>query len=240
MKENSELIIKTNDIKSPKKIIDFYTNIVSCVDKDAKNSDRAYGGYIRELKGKMVEIIADHLIYNAWKNIGGDFKRICINSNKIKIKINKDYVENIKDKEIKKFILENIDNYYYSLSVDRHIYIDNKFVLGIECKAFTENAMIKRILIDFYLLKTEFKNLECCLLQLESQLTGDYSQIYNKTIYGSRPTHTIMSYFKNVELNIITLLNGERKVDKPIHSLKFFKKLELKSLKNTIKNFEKY
>ncbi|MDE6476741.1 MAG: hypothetical protein K2L48_00855 [Mycoplasmoidaceae bacterium] len=186
----------------------------------------------------MVEIIADHLIHNAWKNIGGDFRRISINSKKIKIKINKEYVENIKNKEIKEFILKNISNYYYSLSVDRHIYIDNKFVLGIECKAYAENAMIKRILIDFYLLKKEFKNLECCLLQLESQLTGDYSQIYNKIIYGSRPTHTIMSYFKNVELNIITLLEGERKVDKPIHSLNFFKELELKSINNTIKKFE--
>lgn len=42
--------------------------------------------------------------------------------------------------------------------------------------------------------------------------------------YGSKSSHSIMSYFENVELNIFTFLNGERNINKPIH--KFFKPLE--------------
>jgi hypothetical protein len=105
--------------------------------------------------------------------------------------------------------------------------------MGIECKAFTENAMLKRILVDFTLLKTIYPNLSCCLFQLESQLTGDYSEIKKTIIYGSHSTHTLLSYF-DVDLNIFTLLEGERKVDEPIHKKDYFKPLEKKYLIKTI------
>ena len=42
-----------------------------------------------------------------------------------------------------------------------------------------------------------------------------------------------MSYF-DVDLNIMTLLKGERKVDEPIHKAEFFKPLEFKSVERTI------
>lgn len=98
-------------------------------------------------------------------------------------------------------------------------------VMGIECKSYTENAMLKRIMVDFTLLKSVVPNINCVLLQLESQMTGDYSEPLKKIIYGSHSTHTIMSYF-DVDLNIITLLEGERKVDEPIHNSKNFKDLK--------------
>jgi len=56
-------------------------------------------------------------------------------------------------------------------------------IMGIECKAYTENAMLKRILVDFTLLKSIVPKANCVLLQLESQLTGDYSKPMNKIIY---------------------------------------------------------
>ena len=112
------------------------------------------------------------------------------------------------------------------------MYIDKKFVIGIECKAYTENAMLKRILVDFHLLKTKYPNLSCYLFQLESQLGGDYSELNRKT-FGSHPTHTLMSYFDDVELKIITFLKGERKINRPIH--KFFKPLEKKQIVYAIK-----
>jgi hypothetical protein len=97
--------------------------------------------------------------------------------------------------------------------------VDDQFKLAVECKAYTENAMLKRILVDFTLLKQVYPNLKFILLQLESQLGGDYSS--GKIIkYGSPSTHTLLSYF-DIDLNIITLLEGERKVDQPIHSHNF-------------------
>ena len=144
-----------------------------------------------------------------------------INKHKIRIPIKEGYIFKIDNKEVKDHIRNNISDYYYNLSVNKHIYIDGKFVMGIECKAYKENAMIKQILTDCSLLNSVYPAISCYLFQLESQLGGDYSTLSN-IVYGSCPTHTIMSYF-DVTLTIVTLLQGERNLDKPIH--KYFKPL---------------
>jgi hypothetical protein len=211
-------------------LINDYNTVVKVIDKDAKDdtSERAYGGIIRATKGKLQEHITEEIVKIAWEELGGDENRLNIDSKKHKIPINIGYVKHkIKDNEIKKYILDNIDDYYYGLSVDKQVYIDDKFVLGIECKAYTENAMLKRILVDFYLLKTRFPNISSYLFQLESQLGGDYSELNEKT-FGSHSTYTLLSYFENLELKIVTFIKGERKVDKPIH--KYFKPIEKKQL----------
>ena len=103
--------------------------------------------------------------------------------------------------------------------------------------------MIKRILVDFSLLKTIFPNISCYLFQLESQLGGDYCDLNEKT-FGSNPSHTLMSYFPEVKLKIFTFLKGERKVDKPIHKPGYFKPLEKKQVEKAISilenDFRKY
>lgn len=104
-------------------------------------------------------------------------------------------------------------------NAERIAYKELKITLG---KAYTENAMLKRILVDFYLLKTLFPDIDCFLFQLESQLGGDYSTLQEPT-YGSPATHTLCSYFAQVDLKIFTFLESERLVDKPIH--KHFKPL---------------
>lgn len=96
--------------------------------------------------------------------------------------------------------------------------------------------MIKRILVDFSLMKKFWPNLNCFVLQLESQLGGDYSAL-NKVTYGSKPTHTLLSYF-DVNLEIITLLKGERKINKPIHKPEYFKPLERRNLTIAIEKFK--
>ncbi|GAA7293267.1 hypothetical protein HpVH26_01400 [Helicobacter pylori] len=121
------------------------------------------------------------------------------------------------------------------MSVDKHIFVDNQLVMGIECKNYTENAMLKRILVDFHLLKTLYPNISCYLFQLESQLGGDYSAL-PETLLGSKPTHSIMSYFESVNLNIVTLLKGERNINQPTH--KNFKPLDEQILIKAIKLIE--
>lgn len=225
----SEKIIKRiNDI------IQTYESIVKVMDQKAKDSeDRAYGGVLRSVKGKLQEYITQEIIEVSWEYVGGKKEDIKINSEKIKIPIQLEYIHQLKDEKIKQYILNNIDNYFYSLSVDKQVFIRDEFVLGIECKAYTENAMLKRILVDFMLLKTKFPELKCYLFQLESQLGGDYSELKD-VIYGSEPTHTLMSYFPNVNLKIFTFLKGERKVDEPIHQPKFYKPLETKVILQAI------
>ena len=219
-----------------KQIIATYNNNIKNMDKKALDqSDRAYGGMLRQIKGSLHEYITEELIKLAWSKISRDKNRLSINSKKIKIPINQSYIENIQNQEIKKYIYSNIKNYYYGLSVDKHIFIDNKFVIGIECKAYTENAMIKRILIDFHLLKTIHPGISCYLFQLESQLGGDYSKL-PQTIYGSYSTHSIMSYFRDVNLNIFTFLKGERDINNPIH--KTFKPLKIEILNKAVTMLE--
>jgi hypothetical protein len=207
-------------------ILKAYEILVKGIEADANNDEeRAFGGIIRAGKGKLVESIARHIVEIAWDRIGGKSERLSLEKQTFKIPINKPYVEKLKHKEVRDYIYNNISDYYYGLKTDVHVSIDNNMVMGIECKAYTENAMLKRIMVDFTLLKSVVPNISCVLLQLESQLTGDYSEPKKRIIYGSHSSHTIMSYF-DVDLNIITLLEGERKVDEPIHNSKHYKELK--------------
>ena len=230
--------MKTNEVSTIEEIIQAYDTMLKIADSNAmRQSERAYGGAMRSFKGGLQELITGEIIKIAWHNLGGTPERLEVNSRKVRIPIQKSYVEKIKDCEVREHILKNIGNYHYGLSVDKHIFVDGKFVMGIECKAYTENAMIKRILIDFHLLKMVHPQIVCFLFQLESQLGGDYSKL-QKTVYGSVSTHSIMSYFENVDLHIFTLLEGERDIKKPIH--KFFKPLKHGNVERAVKLLESY
>ncbi|GHU23515.1 hypothetical protein FACS1894172_12930 [Spirochaetia bacterium] len=219
-------------------IIQTYDSVVKVVDTDAsEQTDRAYGGMVRSVKGKLQEHITEEIVRVAWQNLGGAENRLVINSSKIHIPIQDEYIEHLVSEGVRKHIKANIKDYFYGLSVDKHIFIDNKFVMGIECKAYTENAMIKRILVDFHLLRTLYPNISCHLFQLESQLGGDYSTL-PETVYGSCSTHSIMSYFEDVDLNIFTFLKGERNIEMPIH--KYFKPLKKEIIKKAVEMMESY
>lgn len=219
-------------------IVQAYEKLVLKIDKKAQDdiSKRAYGGIIRAGKGKLVESIAKEILRMAWEDLGQEAKRLKIDRRQIKIPLRKEYLGKIKNSEVKKYIRNNIGKYYYGQKTDLHVYIDDKFIMGIECKAYTENAMMKRILVDFTLLKQVYPQLVCVLFQLESQLGGDYSSLTDCPL-GSFRTHTLLSYF-DVDLNIITLLKGERKVDRPIHKPEYFKPLTKKGLQKSIQIFK--
>lgn len=216
----------SKDIKS---LINAYEFLVKGIDTKAKEAeDRAYGGVIRAGKGMLVESLAKGLIEIAWKELGRDLKRLSLDKETVRIPIKKEYIERIKSPEVKQYIKENINDFYYPLKTDVHVHVDGKFKIAMECKAYTENAMLKRILVDFTLFKQVYPDLAFVLFQLESQLGGDYSTI-NHIKYGSPSTHTLLSYF-DIDLNIITLLEGERKVDRPIHKPEYYKALREESL----------
>lgn len=230
---------KLKDIsKEVNGLIKSYNLLVKGIETKANDDeDRAYGGIIRAGKGLLVESLCKRIIEIAWKELGGKSKRLSLEKQTVKIPLNKKYLNRIKSPEIKKWIEKNIHDFYYTLKTDVHIYIDDEFVIGVECKAYAENAMLKRILVDFTLFKQVFPNLKCVLLQLESQLGGDYSTPSKEIIFGSPSTHTLLSHF-DVDLHIITLLDGERKVDKPIHKKRFYKELGKDNLLKSIGVFK--
>ena len=229
------------DIPTTEGLLKAYNILVRNIDDEAiagdADSSRAYGGIIRAGKGLLVESLAKSLIRIAWKNLGGDQNRISTEKKPIIVPISHKYIQQLKNPDVKKYILENVDKYFYRFKTDVHVYIDGVLTLGVECKAYTENAMLKRIMVDFTFLKQVHPKTHAVLLQLESQLGGDYSKTLNKITYGSPSSHTIMSYF-DIDLNIITLLEGERRVDQPIHKKDFYKELRAASLARAISAFE--
>jgi len=215
--------------KDIKNLINYYKSVVTGIDIEAKRAKkRAYGGIIRSGKGNLVENLAENLIKIAWRELGRDLSILSFEKKTVKVPIRKEYIERIKNPDVKKFIEEHKKDYYYPLKTDIHVHVDGKFRIAMECKSYTENAMLKRILVDFTLFKQVFPQLVFVLFQLESQLGGDYSS-ENFIKFGSPSTHTLLSYF-DIDLNIITLLEGERKVDKPIHKPEFYKPLKEKNL----------
>lgn len=217
-------------------IISAYNNSVKGVaPKATEDATRAYGGIIRSDKGSLVENIAKQLVGLSWAVLGEDEERIVLDRKKTKIPIRDGYLDRIENPKIKSYIESNIEKYVYGLSQDINVKIDGDFVLSVECKSYAENAMLKRVLVDSWLLKQVNPDLRFVLLQLESMLGGDYSELDDVT-YGSRPTHAILSYF-DFDLSIITLLEGPRKVEEPIHAPEYFKPLKKKSLINAVGTF---
>ena len=210
-----------NEINS---IVAEHEEVLKNVEQDAAHqTERAYGGVIRSSKGQWVEHLTEQIINLAWRRLDGDISRLEVNSQKHKIPLRQEYLENLDD-EVREHILSS-DDYFYSASVDKQVFVDNNFVMAIECKTYTENAMLKRILVDFWLLKSMFPDMSSYLFQLESHLGGDYQE-HNEVTYGSRSSHTLMSYFLGVDLRIFTFLEGERNVDRPIHKPEYYKPLK--------------
>ncbi len=215
--------------------IKLYESIVRGAEKKALAQEgRAYGGVIRSIKGTLVEDIAKKLLLAAWIGAGKEAGQIAFNLHKkYDISIKPEYAENISDPEIRNEILAHIGEYKIKHGADIHVYANGEFILSVECKAYTENAMLKRILFDAYLLKTRFPNLRFALVQLESMLGGDYSDLPQKP-RGSKSSHTLMSYMSAVDLRIITLLKGGRDVKRPIHKKDFYKELTAPNLENAV------
>lgn len=222
-------------------LISSYNQVVGRIDEQAAgDTERAYGGVIRTAKGKLVEEMAQHLVILAWRENGGDPECLTFGDTKrYRLPIKSAYVNRL-PAAVKREIVAQKNRYYYNVHVDVHVFVDQKLVMGVECKTYAETAMLKRILVDFNLLKSLHPNLICCLLQLESQLGGDYSEPVkpNTSALGSRSAHTLMSYFPEVDLNILTLLDGERKVDRPIHNPAYFKELPPARLDYVINQFQ--
>lgn len=229
----------TNTSYSREELITSYNMLVAGIDDEAtEDQTRKYGGVIRAAKGKLVEEMATHIIRLSWNEISYEPSRLTFGDVKsIKVPIQMEYVESL-PKELQQYINERLEEYFFRAKVDRHIFIDGEFVFGIECKSYTENAMIKRILVDFRLLKSQYPNIVCCLLQLESQLGGSYSDPLSLPQLGSASTHTLMSFFPEVDLDVITLLDGERKVHKPIHDRDHVKTLKHENLEHAINRFK--
>lgn len=154
------------------------------------------GGKIRQRKGDLVVSILE-LIFKALIDFYGSNKEVVI-----------DIKRGEKDKQTL-----NSKNGYYEHSQDLHLYINNRFVMSIELKSYTESAMYKRVCEDARLIKKYVdKNIKCILIELENA-RKDKSQAFMDEEYG-----TISEIF--------TLVHGRRSSAKALHIKKFYKPLD--------------
>lgn len=165
-----------------------------------------YGGTLRTLKGRLVETLCENMVRESWISLGGQIRRLTVDK--------------------RKYQFTDAHRHSYGLSQDKQVYIDGKFVISFECKAYAEVAMYKRIMVDSHILQSRFPDLVFCLFQLESMLGGDYSTDPSHPL-GSPPVHVVNTFFPKVKLEVITLLDGGRKVKEPIHQPAYYKPMTL-------------
>ena len=212
-------------------IVDLYTeSIYAMYDMTA--------GQIRGAKGALVENMVDAIVSLAWHEIRGEPNRFDIRKRTGEITIEEDYVKNLTPDVLRNHIQENRGRYIYKIELDRAVEIDDNLILGIECKSYIENAMLKRTLKDFELVvKLLYPKLLFCVFQFENSLGGDYSEAGKQVHLGSEPTHTLLSHTPTVRLEIITLLEGDRKSSRAIHKPQYFKPLPIKNIESCVSKF---
>ena len=225
-----------------KALVEDFAIALGAMEEDAQNADalgvRKKGGVLRAAKGKIHEVLTEELVRIAWETeLSNNAGRLAINKKKIPIflKDTENHAKKFSCEPIQKYILAGDKVFTHKLSVDKHIEVDGKLIFAIECKAYAENKMMKGILTDFYLLKTKVPDLLCYLFQLENFLGGDFGKT-TKNPLGSPATHALLSHFPEVNLKIITLLDGNRDVHKPIHEPKFFKPLTIDRLEVAVES----
>jgi len=166
---------------------------------------------------KIVEDITKDIVKAAWARISLDENRLKMDKKKITIRTNDEV---------------------YKLSQDIHVYIDGVFSVSIECKSYTEIAMYKRILVDATLLKKAIPTINAFfVVQLENFLGGDYGMKIGAK--GSDSVITLNRVFPEVNIRVITLLDGDRDIKKPLHLPEYFKPLKDERLIYAIGQFKK-
>ena len=194
-------------------------------------------GPIRAAKGELVENMVDAIVHLAWYEIGGEVNRLNIEKQKEKIYIDANYIQHLTDEFTREYIERNRNGYFYPIELDRAVKIDNQLVLGVECKAYTDNTMFRRALKDFELALKLYPELLFCVFQLENGLGGDYGEASKLKPLGSKRTHTLMSHALKVKLEIITLLDGNRKSKRGIHKREYFKELPIENVAMCVSKF---
>jgi len=109
----------SKDIQS---LINAYEFFVKGIDTKARDSkDRAYGGIVRAGKGILVESLGKSLVEISWRELGYDSSMLSTEKKTVKIPLNKKYLSRIKSPEVKKYIEDNIKDFYYPLRTDIHV-----------------------------------------------------------------------------------------------------------------------
>ncbi len=215
-------------------LIDYYNKVMSELYEENRP------GQIRSKKGALVEELTRRIVETTWVDYLGQSKeRLEQNKKKKSIKMFDidTYLVRYGDSSIIETIKSKKATIKYNFGTDDHVYIDGKLVLAIECKSYTESAMLKRIIYDRKMLHEFAPNANYVLIQFESALGGDF-EMCSKSSFGSNQYHVFMSR-EDTNIEVITLLEGKRHADRPIHRKENGKDLKVEHLLYAIETLSK-
>jgi hypothetical protein len=173
-------------------INDFYIKNIKSVSKYSGGNNT--GGKIRQSMGNLGEELAGL----TWLEVAKLYSRISTP------------IEPKKGEKDKKKCVNKKGN-TYDAHVDKHCYIDNKFILAIESKSYLDSCYYARASSDFRLLKEYYKkNLTCIVLSIEDAAKDSSKKFVEDEGWVD---------------GLFILTDGKRSSAKPIWNKKFHKKL---------------
>lgn len=185
-----------------KKIDSFYIKALKLVSKYSGGNN--VGGKIRQSMGDLGEELAKV----AWLEVA-----------KLYADISKP-IEPKKGEHDKKKCVDKNGNVYFT-HVDKHCYIDDKFVLAIESKSYLDACYYARASSDFRLLKQYYDTkLICVVLSIEDAMKESSKKFIENEGW--------------VDATFI-LADGKRSSAKPIWDKIFYKKLNHEKVGNLVK-----
>jgi hypothetical protein len=165
------------------------------------NSNGCSGGEMREQRGSDIETFVRTIIDKIGELLKIDLKARCGNDDK------KDLIISLPDgKKITK-----------QHQVDVHIYLNDKFVAVIECKAYLDACYYVRACDDFKMFKKFDYNVKNCIFTLENAISED-TKLF---------TDFISEYICD---NIFYILDGKRTSSKPVYDIKHKKTINKNEL----------
>ena len=189
------------------------------VSKDGK------GRFVKEIYSRIIKFCLNEKksnlkLINKMGNLPKNVKKVPI------LKVSQNYI-NLKNlKFTKKELATGYEDKFDGFILDNQ---DIKFVL--EYKAYSENTMLKRCLVDASIAQTFYKNINYCLCLLQSHL------YQNERLIGYN-AHSLMDFFYQkfrVNVDILILVKEPRVVNEDIIKKKYQINYEL--LKNAVNYF---
>ena len=160
------------------------------------------GGQQRGKKGEFVPQLCELFIRGSWDLLGGDFRRISV---------------------VRKHILVPVSTVgnagSVKIEIDSLVGVDGKPVTGFECKAYTENAMMKRVLFDYSALVSHAPEFSTVFLFQLQNAMGDGLQYKIGEALNSRLYNMarIQMKMRLPEIRVVTLLPESRSSLRALH-----------------------
>jgi hypothetical protein len=159
--------------------------------------------------------------YNGGKmrgNRGSDIETFVKNTiNNIGRKFNINLVAKNGNRDKYKLVVDSSEKICKNHQVDIHIYLDNKFISVIECKAYLDNCYYSRACHDFKLFKIFKYSVKNYIFALENSISDNTLQFENY----------INKYICD---DIFYILDGKRSSQKPIYNPKYKKEINIDNL----------